>query len=203
MRVRSYVITTDRGSAPNYKGPAVTLTICKPRIRKTAQQGDLVLAFNGRTLAPNPHSLHTVRWAGIVSEVLPIEKYWDDPRFRAKRPGPHSETPDNIYRLVDGHFSQVENKSHGEGHVATDIRGKNALIFSHVWHMGDNRPELPEIFDLRVVANRRLEPLREISSQQWIELEGWLKTHDCRLPMHRNGSRCSPCVALQSKGAKC
>ncbi|MGI9375444.1 MAG: hypothetical protein ACR2PC_04975 [Tsuneonella suprasediminis] len=32
MRVWSYVITTDRGSAPNFEAPAVTLTVCKPRI---------------------------------------------------------------------------------------------------------------------------------------------------------------------------
>lgn len=152
MRVRSYIITTDRGIAPNYEGPAVTLTICKPRIRMRAQQGDLVLAFNGRTLATNPHS---VRWAGIVSEVLPLEDYWDDPGFLAKRPD-RSDTPDNIYQLIDGHLSQEPNSSHDEGNIATDIRGKNALIFSQAWHMGDDRPELPDVFDLRVVASRRL-----------------------------------------------
>jgi len=199
MRIWSYVITTDHGSAPNYDGPAVTLTICKPRIRMRAQQGDLVLAFNGRTLATNPHS---VRWAGIVSEVLPMEKYWDDPRFRAKRPD-RSETPDSIYQFMDGYLSQVPNTSHDESNIAKDVRGKNALIFSQAWHMGDDRPELPDVFDLRVVANRRLEPLREISSQEWTELEGWLKAHDRGLPKHSKGSRCGPRAALQPKRAKC
>lgn len=75
MRVWSYVITTDGGGAPNYDGPAVTLTICKPYIRRYARPGDMVLAFNGRTLSRNPHS---VRWAGIVSEVVPLDHYWDD-----------------------------------------------------------------------------------------------------------------------------
>ncbi len=199
MRVWSYVITTDHGSAPNYDGPAVTLTICKPRIRMRAQQGDLVLAFNGRTLASNPHS---VRWAGIVSEVLPIEKYWDDRRFYGKRPD-RSETPDNIYRMTDGHLSQVPNSSHDQNSITIDIRGRNALIFSQAWHMGDDRPELPEVFDLRVAANRRQEPLREISSQEWIELQGWLKAHDCGLPKHRKGSPCAPRQPLQRKRAKC
>ena len=199
MRVWSYVITTDRGSAPNYDGPAVTLTICKPRIRMRAKKDELVLAFNGRTLAANRHS---VRWAGIVSEVLPIEEYWDDPRFRGKRPD-RSETPDNIYQLIDGNLLQVPNTSHSEGNIATDIRGKNALIFSRVWHMGDDRPELPDIFDLRVVANRRLEPLREISSQEWIELEGWLTAHDCGLPPHSKGPRCRPRAPSRPKRPKC
>lgn len=199
MRAWSYVITTDRGSAPNYDGPAVTLTICKPRIRMRAEEGDLVLAFNGRTLASNPHS---VRWAGIVSEVLPMEKYWDDRRFYGKRPD-HSQTPDNIYRMIEGRFSQVPNSSHGPNNIATDIHGKNALIFSQAWHMGDDRPELPEFFDLRVVDNRRLEPLREISSQEWIELRDWLKAHDCGLPRNRKGSPCVPRQPSQRKRAKC
>ena len=92
MRVWSYVITYDGGSAPNFDPPAVTLVVCKPRIRKNAREGDLVLAFNGRPLAANPHSL---RWAGIVEKVVPMEQYWEDSRFRAKRPG-RSPTPDNF-----------------------------------------------------------------------------------------------------------
>ncbi|MFT3967529.1 MAG: hypothetical protein QM690_16775 [Sphingobium sp.] len=199
MRVWSYVIRTDRGSAPNYDGPAVTLTICKPRIRKRAQKGDLVLAFNGKTLARNPHS---VRWAGIVSDVLSLEEYWDDPRFRGKRPD-RSETPDNIYQMIDGQLFQVENSSHDAGNIATDIRGKNALIFEQAWHMGDSAPELPEIFDLRVVSNRRLEPLREISPEEWSELQGWLKAYDCGLPRHKKGSRCVPRQSVQRKPVKC
>jgi hypothetical protein len=82
MRVWSYVITSDRGSAPNFEAPAVTLTVCKPRIRRSARIGDLVLAFNARTLSRNPHPL---RWAGVVSEAIPLEHYWTDARFRAKR----------------------------------------------------------------------------------------------------------------------
>ncbi len=199
MRVWSYVISTDSGSAPNYDGPAMTLTICKPRIRMRAQRGDLVLAFNGKRLAHNPQS---VRWAGIVSEVLPIEKYWDDPRFLDKRPD-RSETPDNIYRLMDGGLSQVPNNSHSEGNAATDINGKNALIFSRAWHMGEGRPELPEVFDLRVMANRRLEPLHEISLQEWNELQGWLNAHDYGLPTQRKGSPCGPRPTLQRMRPAC
>ncbi len=188
MRVWSYVITTDRGSAPNYDRPSVTLTICKPRIRMRAQKGDFVLAFNGHTLASIPHS---VRWAGIISEVLPMEQYWEDPRFRGKRPD-RSETPDNIYRMIDGALSQVPNNSHGQGSIATDLHGKNALIFSQAWHMGDDRPVLPEVFNLWVTANRRLERLREISAEEWIKLRGWLDAHNCGIPRNRGGSPCRP-----------
>jgi len=178
MRVWSYVITTDRGSAPNFGPPAVTLTVCKPRIRRSALVGDLVLAFNGRPLAANPHS---VRWAGIVAEVLTLEEYWNDARFRLKRPE-HSAVPDNIYRLDQGMWDQVPNSTHDSGNVKTDIRGANALIFGKAWYFGATAPELPHNHDLRVTANRRLEPLRQIGREEWLELEAWLTAHDIGLP---------------------
>lgn len=61
MRIHTYVITKDAGSAPNYDFPAVTLAVCKPRIRKKAKVGDIVLAFAG--VPVNPTSSHSVVWA--------------------------------------------------------------------------------------------------------------------------------------------
>ncbi|MBK7522567.1 MAG: hypothetical protein IPI75_21070 [Gammaproteobacteria bacterium] len=39
MRVHTYVIAVDAGSAPNYDPPFVTLAVCKPRIRRKAEIG--------------------------------------------------------------------------------------------------------------------------------------------------------------------
>jgi len=179
MRVWSYVITTDRGSAPNFERPAVTLTVCKPRIRRNARVGDLVLAFNGSTLSRNPHS---VRWAGVVSEVIALEHYWDDARFRRKRPD-RSAAPDNIYRLEGSAWHQVPNTTHDGGSVATDLSGRNALVFAEAWYFGDTQPELPEVFELRLPMNqRRNELLREISSEEWHALREWLHADHVGLP---------------------
>jgi hypothetical protein len=99
MNVWTYVIRVDKGGAPNLEAPSTTLTVCKPRIRKAAKCGDLVLAFNGKAL--NPAEPDSVRWAGVVSEVIPLKDYWNDSRFEGKKPGrPRGpgESPDNIYR---------------------------------------------------------------------------------------------------------
>jgi hypothetical protein len=64
MYVWTYVITYDEGGAPNFEPPATTLTVCKPRIRRAAERGDVVLAFNGARL--NPAEPHSVRWAGVA-----------------------------------------------------------------------------------------------------------------------------------------
>jgi len=82
MRVWRYVITHDTGFAPNFEPPSATLVTCKPRIRKDAKLHDLIIAFNGyRLIRAEPHS---VRWAGIVADVMTLAAYWRDPRFQEK-----------------------------------------------------------------------------------------------------------------------
>lgn len=172
MRVHTYVITTDCGSAPNYDAPAPTLTICKPRIRRHAVRGELVIAFNGRTLSPEPHS---VCWAGIIDEVIPLADYWSDPRFVAKQP--HlSETPDNIYREENGILVQIPNNVHDAGNVKTDVSGRNSLIFSEFWRVEGRYEILPERFGMRMSGNRRTEPVHEIDYASWRKLRSWLDT---------------------------
>lgn len=78
MKLHTYVIATDAGSAPNYDPPFTTLAVCKPRIRKKALVGDVVLAFAGKTLNHNPH---VVCWAGQVHDKLTFAEYWNDSRF--------------------------------------------------------------------------------------------------------------------------
>lgn len=201
MRVWGYVITTDRGSAPNFEAPAVTLTVCKPRIRRSARVGDLVLAFNGKRLSQNPHS---IRWAGVVTEVVPLEQYWTDARFRGKRPD-RSAVPDNIYRLDGTAWHQVPNTTHDEGNVATDLSGRNALVFGEAWYFGDSQPELPKVFDLRVPMNqRRNEPLRQISDDEWRVLREWLRAHAVGLPVAAGlqAGRCSVSKRNHTLGAE-
>ncbi|UBS34756.1 hypothetical protein LBX01_14990 [Altererythrobacter sp. N1] len=155
------------------------------QIRRNARVGDLVLAFNGKRLSKNPHSL---RWAGVVSEVLPLEQYWADRRFRGKRPD-RSPVPDNIYRLDGGLWHQEPNATHDESNVATDLSGRNVLVFGAAWYFGDTQPNLPEVFDLRVSMNgRRNEPLRQIGSDEWCTLRKWLGERDVGLPVAANKS---------------
>src|SRR5437773_10541669 len=104
VRVHTYVIPWDAGSAPNYDPPFVTLAVCKPRIRKRAQPGELVVAFAGQDL--NRHEPHTVVWAGVVVEVLTFAQYWDDKRFQGKKPkrpnGSENRLADNFYKPANG-----------------------------------------------------------------------------------------------------
>lgn len=170
MNVYSYVITHDAGSAPNYEGPATTLAICKPRIRAKSKTGDLVIAFQGATLGPEPHG---VRWAGLVSEKLTFAEYWNDRRFAQKKPDV-SAHPDNIYRPVGSVLVRVENRVHGPEDVVKDLGGECVLVLGRSWRFGASAPVLPEEFGLRLVAGRRSHRIYQISEAVWEQLRDWL-----------------------------
>lgn len=171
MRAHTYVIATDAGSAPNYDPPAVTLAVCKPRIRKKAKVGDIVLAFAGS--AVNPTSSHSVVWAGIVSEVLTIAEYWNDARFASKKPD-RSKVSDNFYKPTEeGGFIWQHNCVHNCEALEHDTGGLNVLVFNQAWRFGGFGPPLPEEFGLRMVG-RRGERVADLNDVEWQRLETWL-----------------------------
>jgi hypothetical protein len=172
MRLHTYVIAVDAGSAPNYDAPHTTLAVCKPRIRQKAEVGDVVLAFTGRTVSREPHA---VCWAGLVREKLTFAEYWKDPRFKGKKPD-RSETPDNFYRPVaDGTYLQVENPVHGPDSVARDLGGYYILVCEPAWRFGASGPVLPSEFGYRISPSaRRGERVHGLSASGWHELRAWL-----------------------------
>jgi hypothetical protein len=190
MRVHTYVIATDAGSAPNYDPPLTTLAVCKPRIRRKATVGELVLAFAGATM--NPYEPHTVVWAGVVAEKLTFDEYWNDPRFEAKKPDCNAR-PDNFYRPMDGGLLQVANRVHGPEHFNRDTGGTYVLAFNPSWRFGANGPRLPSEFGLRMAQARRGERLHDLTDAEWHDLQAWLNDQSTLDALPRQGERhCRP-----------
>ena len=171
MRVHTYVIAVDAGSAPNYDRPFVTLAVCKPRIRRKAEVGELVLAFAGKQV--NPKEPHTVVWAGVINEKMTFAEYWNDRRFAGKKPE-KSQHPDNFYRPIDGCLLWVQNHVHDADAATHDTSGKFVLAFSPSWRFGAYGPLMPSEFDLRMVGGRRGERVVELSEPEWKRLRAWL-----------------------------
>jgi hypothetical protein len=172
VRIYTYVIVNDAGSAPNYEDPFVTLAVCKPKVRLGAAIGDLVVAFTGKPLGPEPHG---VRWAGIVAEKLTFAEYWRDERFQVKKPG-ESTTPDNIYRPTRSGLVQVRNTTHGAGNVRRDLGGEYVLVFDPAWYFGDAEIVLPARFGIRMTSRRGhrvfdLPPARSRKIIEWLDRE--------------------------------
>lgn len=49
-RIYFYKLVADNGGAPCVENGLLSLAICKPMIRKTAKEGDLILGFAGNSL---------------------------------------------------------------------------------------------------------------------------------------------------------
>lgn len=92
-RVFSYVVASDGGFAPNPFHGWCTLACCKPKVRKAARPGDLIVGLSRRC----ERLVYILR----VEEKLTFEQYWTDQRFESKRPvwsrDPVERNGDNIY----------------------------------------------------------------------------------------------------------
>jgi hypothetical protein len=93
MRTYVYKLTSDRGGAP-CAPPAVTgeeamltLSICKPAIRRTAQVGDRILGITSHALArAESYPLGAVIYAAKVTATMDPREYYAERSAFAARP---------------------------------------------------------------------------------------------------------------------
>lgn len=151
MTTMGYKLTHDSGFAPNPFHGHLTLATCKPTIRRCRRIGDWIAGFASaalvRSAAGNGVSLKPgslVYLMEITEAPIPLEDYFEDQRFVAKKPDlrntrPEDRCGDNIYyRLNDG-FGQLENENHGPGDdLKRDTIGVNALVSNRFYYFGRN-----------------------------------------------------------------
>ena len=92
-RTYLYKLTSDRGGAPCAtppdpgQDPLLTLAICKPAIRRTAQPGDRILGITSHSLANRDgYPLCAVIYAAIVQEGIEARNYFAPGTTFASRP---------------------------------------------------------------------------------------------------------------------
>src|SRR5690348_12619531 len=122
MKLWSYKVTRDFGFAPNPFFGFCTVACCKPDVRRGAVVGDLIVGCGSSGLDLVGHVLYAMR----VQEKLTFQQYWDEPRFRRKRPrftgGIAQEYGDNIY-----HHDQSGEWVQEDSHHSLDDGGWNSL----------------------------------------------------------------------------
>ncbi len=149
-KLYSYVVVSDHGFAPNPFHGYCTLANCKPRIRGSAQPGDWILGSASRAGGGAGHAVFAMR----VSEVLSFEAYWQDERFRKKRPNRRSAVNrcgDNIYfrDAATGEWRQRlsmhsnEDGSPSDWHIHYDTGVDRVLIGEEFIYWGGAGPPLP------------------------------------------------------------
>ena len=69
-----YKLTSDDGGAPCVTGDLLSLAICKPMIRSTAEMGDLIFGF----VADSLHKDNRLIYVACVTRKLCEGKYYKD-----------------------------------------------------------------------------------------------------------------------------
>ncbi len=147
MRIYSYVVATDSGFAPMPFGRYCTLACCKPAIRRTAQVGDWIVGLTPRSRG--------IVYAMRVTEKIDFATYWQDRRFRNRRPDMNAKRirarcGDNIYeplprsgfrQLPSGHSNP--DGSEDRPQMAHDLGGRHVLVSGKFTYFGSSAPDLP------------------------------------------------------------
>jgi hypothetical protein len=115
-RIYFYKLTEDNGGAPCTTSELLSLAICKPGIRKTAKEGDLIFGFGANMLDPDNRTGPPNRliYVARITKRLADGEYYTEPDL-AKR-------ADCIYRFQCGHYEwKPGSLHHGDGHLAHDL----------------------------------------------------------------------------------
>jgi Nucleotide modification associated domain 2 len=162
-----YSLVHDTGLAPCIDDDILTLTVCKPDIRKAASKGDWVIGF---VTAKVRRGL--VAWVGRVSDIMTMGEYGN--RFAGRT--------DALYKL-DGYawggseiLRHLQSAHHAdEKSQATDRKGKNALVFDPFWYWGTNAVDAPD--DIADLAHYHVGQSSKRSSPERVaRLEAWVRS---------------------------
>lgn len=160
MKLYSYVIPRDYGFAPNPYFEYCTLATCKPVIRRCAMVGDWIAAF-GAAKSPVCGKLVALM---RVEQILSFDEYWEDERFRCKRPVFNKSVKDmygdNIYHHVDEKWVQeFSHHSLPDGSInyinlSRDTGTDRVLITQDFYYFGNNAINIPQRFDVLIKKGR-------------------------------------------------
>lgn len=177
-RAFSYVVKRDYGFAPNPFYGVLTLATCKPKIRNGAEVGDFIIGNAG-----SDHDNKLIYMAKI-SEVTTFDKYWEDPRFRCKKPVMNGSLKklygDNIYHHGDDGEWIQEDSHHANNDGSVNVHNLNkdtsttdrVLICNEFVYLGKSMITLPDEYNKCIHKGRGHScPNYEDAQKLWDYLE--------------------------------
>jgi hypothetical protein len=135
MNVYRYVIVTDNGLAPCIDDGLLTLCVCKPMIRLSANVNDWIIAFGSkRTFGPERQLVYAAK----ITKKCPMVDYIEIGKNRL----------DSLYELKDGELQHNGSSHHRKcSNQKNDLKGKYCLISENFWYFGKNALPLPDEHD--------------------------------------------------------
>ena len=181
MKTLTYRMDHDLGFAPNPFFGWCSLSCCKPRIRKKANEHDLIVGLAGKSQSGMGRYYPRIVYWMQVDQTMSFNDYWNDKRFQLKKPilsaWKMRAVGDNTYR----HNSETdewffENSMHyipdapreNGKHFIKDTSVDRILLSQRFTYWGAKGPKLPEM----------LLPLFPVSQG-----EKWNHTKPERLPL--------------------
>lgn len=184
MKVYSYIVKNDAGFSPNPFHGLCTLACCKPKIRKGAHVGDVIVGMSTKG--------EKLIYAMKVSRAITFEDYWSDQQYSVKRPAWESaraidRSGDNIYEpTAIGAFRQLPScHSHPDGSEnlktkVKDLSGNQVLVAKRFAYYGQSGPAIPpRLGFLTIGRGHRC----NFTSKQVLEVERWFDS----LPQGNHG----------------
>lgn len=168
-----YVVDRDFGFAPNPFHGFCSLATCKPRIRKTAKEGDWIVGMGGGRLKATGRCLFAMQ----VTKKITFDEYWTNDLYKDKKPirngSKKTIVGDNIYYQVNGVWHQLDSHhSYPDGspnpsNIKNDTQTNAVLISKHFYYFGAAAPLIPtEILESLGYKNGRNHRVFELEKCQ-------------------------------------
>jgi hypothetical protein len=145
MSLFSYCILYDNGAAPNPFWNLCTLAICKPVVRRTAQEGDWIVATGSKQYGFENQMVYAMK----VTNRMTFEQYDSFCKISLPNKIPIWKTQDLKLRVGDCIYDYSKGEPtlrpgvHGQENKKTDLGGKNVLLSDHFYYFGSQPITIP------------------------------------------------------------
>ena len=144
MSVYLYIVPVDDGAAPNPYGGVCTLAICKPNIRKIANQEDWLVGLDSQFKLIYTMKITTLMtmkdYDTYTKENLPIKV----PNKTSKNI--EEQMGDSVYDFSNDEI-KLRPSVHSRCTKEMDLAGKNVLLSTYFYYFGKETKTLPKEFE--------------------------------------------------------
>lgn len=150
--IYSYKLTTDNGSAPCADNGLLSLTICKPMIRKKCKLNDYVIGISSKNMKLGDK--YKIIYIAKITKIITIKDYYKK----------YPKRKDCIYNDLD---KQITNIYHCSNEKYKDLSGIYSLISNDFIYFGDKYIDLPVKFNDMV---KKYQGHKSISNNKFLNI---------------------------------
>lgn len=155
MKLYSYIVRSDLGLAPNPYWGELTLNVCKPQIRKTANINDWIVGTGSKYVKNKNGGIKNYSgllvYAMKVTNKMTMREYDGYCLQNLQNKIPHKKEPkvlvgDSIYNYSECGIPLLRKIIHTENQKAIDLSGKNTLLSKEFYYFGEKAQPIPAEF---------------------------------------------------------